>query len=268
MERLHQISGRLGLWMMLIALSGFFSACDTYNFSTPQPVNGESLSQFPSTLMGTWRDKNEKHGVTYDIQQNYFSIVTYQPRTVIRGICPHRLDNGDTPYPSGQEFFYRLQMDSTKMQFDTIPNFIIRGSYIYHIGEDNSLSKGFTFSTSHDTITVYQTDSLTIDLGQNAILRTVGEEVYAISLRNRILNLDDQTSDWWQVRILKQIDPDNWEIMGFSSNAKSLPCIFQVGDTNSRDYYLDCAWSKSEMLQLMNQGHFDDRDTIVRVRQK
>lgn len=255
-------------YLILLALIGFFSSCNTYNFSTPQPVNGNKLTSFPQTLLGQWRDNGKKNEEVYEIHEKFFSLVVRETQTVIRGICPSRLEKGDSFNLSGQDFLFKVKFDSAQIKSDTVPNYIIRGKIIYHVCEDKSLDRGYPFVSNGDTITISRKDSLTIDLGNSAILKALGPKVYVISLRNRLLNLNDRTGDWWQIRILRQIDQDRWEIMGFSSIAKSLPCIFQTGDTTSTDYYSDCAWSKSDMLHLMNEGLFNDRDTIVRVRQK
>ena len=265
MKRKHR---RKGWWICLLFISSLsYWSCDTYNFSQPQPAGVQNLQEFPPELLGAWQEKKDKGSDAYIIQKRFLLLVSVSTQTVIKGIWPKLTQDGKIEYPTTGTCFAKIRFDSLMQPLDTIPNFLIRGAFIYEIGEDKSLSRGYPYTTFLDTITISMNDTLAIDLGQNAMLRRVNKNLYVVSLRNRILELDNSSSaDWWQIRLVRVISPQMVEVSSFSLNSKRLPCIFQVGDTTSTDYYGDCNWSKKEMLEMVDIGYFGDKDTLIRIK--
>jgi hypothetical protein len=141
----------------------------------------------------------------------------------------------------------------------------LRGDYIYEYENERYLTKGYPWYEQQDTIIAIRNDTFCIDLGQNAFLRQVSKNIYALNIRNRILGVNDEEfNDWWHLNLLKITGDKSAEIWDESSKLRELSCMFQSGSPHLDYYYSDCIWTKEEILRMFKDGYFEINNQLTR----
>lgn len=270
MKERYEKSKKPRLFISLIVSLFLLSSCDSFNFSHPQPFDKENIYQFPDEFLGKWREKDttsyseEKETTTekedssyYYVGRNYVLVVIYEKKKVLAGEWPKLNDKNEWVYPP--EGFGRLKevkYDSLNNPVDTISKYIISNNKIYEIGENRFLYRGYNYTWIEDTITIHETDSVYIDLGQNAFLRKLSDSLYVLNINNSVLSFDE-LDNWWRLIILEMKADGNlwqWECNGKTGE---LTCMFYDRPSKSDIFFFDCQWSSQEILRLMREGYFE-----------
>ncbi len=285
----------------IISATGFvFISCDFYNFSQPQPYDKEKLYQFPDELLGKWKEKdtvtygiefsvpvNGKGGNHFNtedkrpdkvaveaaaedssfywIQKDYLVITVSEKKKVLAGAWP-KLDNkNEFVYPpKGFQGEYEIKYDTLKKPVDTVAKHIISSNRIYGLEPDRYLLRGYEYTRLKDTITVFQKDSLYIDLGQNAFLRKLTDSLYVFNINNSVLSFSEM-ENWWRLIVLEITatgQVNQWEC---NNRTGELACMFYDRPSKYDQFYFDCIWSAAEMLRLMKEGYFEKTAVLYRV---
>ncbi len=132
---------------------------------------------------------------------------------------------------------------------------------IYEIREEVFLEKGYSFRLDADTIIVFKNDTICVDLGQNAFLRKLNENLYVLNIRNSILG---EESSWWRLILLEKTKEPVIKLWECDSKAGELSSMFYSQLVKRDVFYFDSKWSASQMLELIEQGYFTVSATLVR----
>ena len=146
--------------VFIITISFFailiLGACNTNNFSEPQPVKGNNIYQFPGMFHGYWSDKDfdlvftdSSHITFIDISQQKISLDSSS--YITSGLDP---DHQKTKYRQVNKVNY----DSLGLPSDTSITYIIREPLIYKMGMDNLLQTGYYYKESKDSIIIYKNE--------------------------------------------------------------------------------------------------------------
>lgn len=235
----------------------FFSSCEIYNFSRPQPIDKENIYEFPESFRGKWFSKNDGESLSiYKDRVRYLSG-EYEEK-IITSAWPRIDSNGFfTGPPFWGRSLYTINYDSLKRPIDTVSNYLLRGGYIYEISYDSSINNGKPYHRIGDTIYVAHSDSTWLDLGQNAFLRKLAKNMYTINILNRTIGMED--NNWWQVFIIEKNNAGSVIILGCNDKSEKLPEMFYAKQGN---YYFDSNWTTEEMLQLIRKGYFSDSSVL------
>ena len=214
MEKATQnLQGKWNL-VLVVLITLFFSSCDAYNFSEPQPVDQENRYDFPNSYLGSWTNadiSDQDMYIEYHIHKNYVLFITQVKERIASGAWPRVNDKGEYRYPTQKPIpesgvLMTIRYDSLKRPVDTVRNYLFRSGFIYKV-EEKGLSKGYTYKKEQDTIILFRNDTNFIDLGANAFLRPLDKDKYVLNIRNRILGEDN---DWWRVMILEKMMISPW----------------------------------------------------------
>lgn len=247
--------------IMVICISVFFSSCDSYNFSQPQPVDKANIYEFPNELIGQWFVEGDESKSYIVSKKNVLFIMNDNTR-IVNGAWPKISDSGDYLFPPlpPYESFKTINYDSLKRPVDTIDNFLLRGQYIYRIDSDKFLGKGYPYAIEKDTINFLENDTISIDLGQNAFLRQLNKDFYVLNIRNNILD-EDMYNDWWQIMLLEKKEDQTINIWECTPKTEELACKFYERPSKSAIFYFDCEWATADILRLVREGYFEVSST-------
>ena len=252
-----------GKWnlVLVVLITVFFSSCDAYNFSEPQPVDQENRYDFPNSYLGSWTNadiSDQDMYIEYHIHKNYVLFISQVKERITNGAWPRVNNKGEFRYPIQKPIpesgvLMTIRYDSLKRPVDTVRNYLFRSGFIYKV-EEKGLSKGYTYKKEQDTIILFRNDTNFIDLGANAFLRPLDKDKYVLNIRNRILGEDN---DWWRVMILEKNDDKSLAIRECTSKSGAVPNIFYAFHNGGRDiYYIDGRWTSADMLRLFKEGYF------------
>lgn len=277
MKKKYEKSKKPWQFISLIAPLFLFSSCDSFNFSHPQPYDKENIYQFPDEFLGKWRETDttsndgekeitepSEDSSYYYIDRNYVLFVIYEKKKVLAGEWPKLNDKNEWVYPP--EGFGRLneiRYDSLNNPVDTTGKYVFSNNKIYEIGGNRFLYPGHNYTRIKDTITILETDSVYVDLGQNAFLRKLSDSLYVLNINNSTLSIEE-LDNWWRLIILEmKADGKLWQ---WECNGKTgeLTCMFYDRPSKSDIFYFDCQWSSKEILRLMREGYFD-KNFMLRV---
>ena len=301
-NRYRKLSGS-GLFNVMIIISFLFTSCDSYNFSGPQPYDKEKIYQFPDAFLGRWKEKDtvkvsevnapvggkggdhfnlnhdqqnkktvgkaDEDSAFYCIYRNYLILVNVEKEQILTGAWPKLNNKNELVYPAqGFGRLYEIQYDSLNRPVDTVSKYIISGNKIYKKESDHFLLRGYDYTREKDTITILKKDSFYIDLGQNAFLRKLTENLYVLNINNRVLGLDGgggEMNQWWTLYVLEITGDGKINRWQCNNKASELPCMFFDRTSQSDQLYFDCRWSTAEMLRLMKEGYFEKNQVLEKM---
>jgi hypothetical protein len=239
----------------------FFTGCDSFYFSRPQPSDRENLGQFPKSMQGLWLDvsDNEEDGgdvILTDDEQTQYRIDrqriwiygTDEVSLIDRVLTPELAEKESTsdrsPFPSLRE----ERRDSSSGQIDTIDHFIIHDSMIHPL-EDGKLRRGYPFRKSGDTILFTRRDTSCMELGHHLLLRKVSKNLYALNFRD---GTNREAKDWWEIIIVR---PEKGALNGYFPGKKmgEHPAKFLERNQN---HYLDLDIRANEMEAMIRDSLF------------
>lgn len=245
-------------------ISIFFYSCDSYNFASPQPVDKENIYEFPADIRGNWVSENENELII--ISRSYASLRNTGKEKIVKGIWPVLNDSGAVIYPPvSYKSFNTIRFDSLQKPIDTIPNYLLDKNNIYEVNEDGKLGKGYQYKLDKDTIILFKNEEVIIDLGRNAFIRKLKNDLYVINIMNSILG---QENPWWQITILEKKGNDHLNIWDCNGKLKKHPSMFYtpVKGRGSGNYYFNSKWSTNDILHLMDEGYFEVSNTLKRAK--
>lgn len=260
---------RWTIWYRLLIPVFIFpllNSCGSFHYRQPIPVDEKNIYEFPKEFLGHWISRNEEDNDEYFVDKKYILFISNDTEKIVKGSWPKLDEKGNFLYPGGGYLqFSTIEYDSLKKPADTINNFLLRGDYIYEYENKRYLNKGYPWYQQRDTIIIIKNDTFCIDLGQNAFLRQVNKNLYALNIRNRILGFNDEEFDeWWHLTLLKINGNETVEIWEESSKMKNLSCMFQAGDSLQDYYYSDCMWTKADIQKMFKDGYFEINNHLVR----
>ncbi|HEX7457399.1 MAG TPA: hypothetical protein VF301_03105 [Ginsengibacter sp.] len=256
-------------WRRLLILGFIFPllySCGSYHYREPLPIDEKNIYEFPKEFLGHWIDKDDDDDDEYFVDKKYILFISNGKEKIAKGLWPKLDEKGNYLFPGGgYHEFSTIEYDSLKKPIDTINNFLLRGDYIYEYENKRYLNKGYPWYEQQDTIIVIKNDTFCIDLGQNAFLRKVNKNLYALNIRNRILGFNDEEfDDWWHLTLLKIKRDQTVEIWEESSKLKGLSCMFQAGSPLQNYYYSDCKWTKADIQKMFKDGYFEINNQLIR----
>jgi len=254
-QRVYRIPGL----MLAFCFSVFFSSCDSYNFSQPQPVDKANIYEFPKEFIGQWFVEGDE-SKSYIVSKKNVLFIMYDTTRIVNGAWPKITDSGDYLFPPLPPYgsFKTIYYDSLKRPIDTIDNYLLREQYIYEIRSGRFLGKGFSYAIEKDTIIILDNDTICIDLGQNAFLRQLNKNLFVLNIRNSILGEDFwNNSDWWRLMLLEKKEDQTVNIWECTSKTEELSCMFYDRPSKSDIFYFDCQWTTADMLRLVKDGYFE-----------
>lgn len=252
--------------LVFIGMIGIFSSCDSYNFSAPQPVDKANIFEFPKELKGKWSAKEENDGGFYYFNKKYVLLVFNDTDKAVKGAWP-KIDAAGKmiSVPGSYNSIETITYDNFKKPVDTAINYLFRSGYVYEIADRKFLKKAYPFVLDKDTVVIVKTDTICIDLGQNAFLRQLNRNTYVLNIRNSILGEDaSDYSNWWRLIILERKSDQAYNLWECTSKTENLPCRFFAGISKSNIFYFDCQWTSAEILQMMKEGYFEVSSEIIR----
>jgi hypothetical protein len=243
------------LALAVIIIAG---ACNTNNFSEPQPASAKNIYEFPEMFRGYWSDRDfdmvftdASHITFIDISQQKValdssSFISKGPST-FSGTVNYRQVN-------------KISYDSLGLPADTIITYVIREPLIYKMGSDNLLQTGYKYKQIKDTIVIFKNERQGIDIGNNAFLRRVTDSLYVLNISNRILIRDNY---FWQVALIEKTPNDEINYYIPSDKIGSLPCMFYSYTDN---FFYDCKWGPEDIKRLMKEGYFEKTNVLKRTK--
>lgn len=170
--------------------------------------------------------------------------------------------NYNTP-PEACNILNSIYYDSLLNPVDTACNYIFRKNLIYGIKDNFLLEKGYHFDSSGSDITVFKNDTIGVDLGRNAFLKKLDENLYALNIRYQAIGDDNH---WWLLLILEKAKDGSIKIWQCSDKSGELPSMFYSRPSKADEYFFDSQWCALEMLQLMKKGYFEVTNTLTRCK--
>lgn len=250
----------------LFIMSVLFYACNSYNFSDPQPSDKKNILAFPREMLGSWLAADEGDYDSYLVYQKHILITSHKKIKIVTGAWPQLNEKGEYIRPSATyKVCKTIQYDSLHTVIDTITNYLVWKNKIYEINEDGFLDKGNFFTVDKDTLNVYTHDTLIIDLGKNAFLRQLNNHFYVLNIRNSILGNDAAPiSNWWRVMLLEIREDKTLHIWECADKSQKLDCMFYERPSKSDIFYFDCNWTSADILRLAKEGYFEVSNKLYR----
>lgn len=248
--------------LILMLISCMLMGCEVQYFTEAQPVDRKNLPSFPAAMRGVWSDKSGK--MLTHIERNTISLRS--AGMVYPGVSKasplDTLKNGNRR--DVENAVQSVVWSTDLKRLDTVPNFIVRGSVIYKL-DDDQLTFGAPFHRVGDSLQV-NTD-FTFTLNQDIFLRKVDETSYIINARMSDIQEEmNGEGRWWSFQLWEIPKRDSLFISNVEDNIeKSSGLIHSHGSIN----YYDIRWSAREILALRD-SIFGKRDAepLVRVRTK
>ena len=253
----YVIRDKIIIFILLIITTVVLLSCETYNFSSPQPVDKENLYEFPAFFRGYWVD-DENETLYIDSKFLWYSVKDSEK--VIAGSWPRLTDSGTFLHtPFLYKSFKTIQYDSLRNPIDTFTNYLQHENKVYQVNTEGLLEKGFNFQLQGDTFTILRNDTTIIDLGHYAFLRKVNHDIYTLNICNNLLG---EKNNWWQLFILEKKNDDKLNVWMAKSKLSKHPAMFFE---EKRNYYFDIKWTGEEILSLMKDQYFDLDITLCKV---
>ena len=233
------------------------TACNTYNFSHPLPLDKPSMPDFPVELRGQWLDSvNDQH---YFISRQYGYLIAQDTDKIVRGVWPHPNPSGGYDIaPFSYRSLSRSQYDSVKMKIDTLPNYLLRKTAIFKVDAQGYLENGYPYIIENDTLVAPKMDTLRFDLGNNAVLRKLTNSLYVLNVKNNVFNIPPgrdavELNSWWQIVLLRVMADGNIRLYVPGNKMEKDPSVFYDYQDN---YYLDADWTGAAMMHLLGDSSF------------
>ena len=241
---------------VLLIMLCTFSSCTSYFYSRPQPVDGKDIRSFPKKYRHIWVDED---GTRLLITKDHLEISLPDSQRVVRG---YRINDRSGLQPD-YLCEHTLRFDSLENKYDTILNYIVRGSVLYEVDAEGELGKGRTFRMDHDTMFAERTDTISIDMGQNAFLRQIDKDRYVLNIRASITG---QSSNWWTFFIFGMDKDGTLATYGHAEKTLRLPEMFYRPPSGkyAGDYYFDAYWTKDDMARMIREGYFEKESNLKR----
>lgn len=234
---------------LFIPLLLFFYSCDSYNFSHPQPVDRENISEFPAVFRGNWIDDDSE---TILINKNAISILTKEQVNIVKGIWPTKDTAGKYRYLSpSYKSFSSILFDSLQNPIDTVNNYLLNGDHLYEIADKGLLEQGYHYTTGADTFRIQKIDTFTVDLGTNAFLRDIGNGFFVMNIRNQVLGRE---SRWWQLFVLELRNERLINTWYCSYRLTDDVAMFYEKHNN---YYFNSSWTSADINKFIKEGKFE-----------
>lgn len=302
MKAIHDTLKKRLLLNSILIIPFLFISCTSYNFSTPQPSDQDNLYQFPDEFLGKWKDKdsvityefemtlplNDRGGSLFNpeetnknkisfgnefadsdfycIYKEYMVWVHVENKKIIKGAWPKLDDKKEFVYQAKDyATMAKIIYDSLKNPVDTFINYIIRGNKIYEKDPEGFLDRGNNFTLAKDTIIIHKKDSAFLDLGKNAFLRKLTNNIYVLNIHNGILSMKD-LENWWTLIILETTGNNSFTRWECSLQSTGISCMFYKRPPNYHDFYFDCRWNTTEMLRLFRGGYFEEAASMEKTR--
>jgi hypothetical protein len=186
--------------LIFMLISSMLIGCEVQYFTEAQPVDRKNLSSFPASMRGVWSDKSGK-ALTH-IERNTISLrssgMVYPGVSIANPV--DTLKNG---HRRNVDNAVQTVVWSTNLnRLDTLPNFIVRGSVIYQLNDDQ-LTIGAPFQVVGDSLQV--NIALSYTLNQDIFLRKVNETTYVMNAKMGDIRKEmDGEGRWWSFQL--------WEI--------------------------------------------------------
>lgn len=239
----------LYILLFIPALSLLLGACDTYNFSHPQPVDKKDGYEFPATFQGNWVDDDSEW---VQIGKNHIGMLISEKETIVEGTWPQRDQQGQFVYLAPAYKSVRsVIFDSLQVPVDTVDNYLVNGEHIYEVTEKGTLEQGYHYTKNEDTFTIEKKDTIIVDLGHNALLRDIGGGFWVLNVMNQVIG---KSNRWWQLFILEKKNNETINLWYCSYQLTQLPVMFYEKNNN---YYFNSKWTAAEMRKLIKQGAFE-----------
>lgn len=253
-----------GLFLYIPFFMLLFS-CDSHHFLFPQPIDKINIEEFPKDFRGSWFAPEEGEDSYYRITRKNVAIITRDTIGIVSGAWPAITSSGEMiEVPFSFMPFSSITYDSLKRPVDTSSNYVVAGNLIYEMTRTGFLNRGYPFYTIADSIYYLQDDTLFIDLGQNAFLRSLNKNFYMLNILNRVHGKWwADLNDWWLLVLLEKNDQSSFNVWKPSSKLVKLPCLILPGDSSGLHYY-GCAWTNDELLRLIKDGYFERSTTMYR----
>ena len=258
MKTSFPVTCRIQGFLILFAASFFLFSCDTYNFSRPQPVDKDNIYNFPKDYLGSWlsTDTSEKDThLEYHIHKNNVLFISHSRESILKGAWPKMNSKGEYMLAPGlMQTMEAIQYDSLKRPIDTSKNYLLENNKIYAI-DKNGFSKGYDYTSEGDTIYLLRYDTTFIDLGLNAFLRKLNNNIYVFNIRNTVMGTENP---WWRIMLMEKNGNQSFRIWVCSSQKGAFPSVFYKQHFDGSDhYYIDASLSTAEILELFNKGNFE-----------
>jgi hypothetical protein len=241
--------------LISLCLAVFLYCCTTYNFSQPQPVDRKNIYTFPKKFRGVWGSEiTPKDSANAELEKGTYSFVLNKhylrfTQTREENILLKNL----------KEIIY----DSLQKKMDTITHYVLHEGYIYSVDASGLLDEPHAYHLENDTITIFENDTIYVDLGKNAFLRKLNKNFYVLNMRNFLI---DQGSMGWYLVILEKEHKGILAYLECGDKSTTLPSMFYAkhSENGGGSYYFNSKWTSVEMLQLIHQGYFDTSETLVK----
>jgi hypothetical protein len=230
--------------LISLCLAVFLYCCTTYNFSQPQPVDRKNIYTFPKKFRGIWGSEitpkdsasaeSEKETYSFVLNKHYLRFAqTREENILLKNL---------------KEIIY----DSLQKKMDTITHYLLHDGYIYRVDASGLLDEPHAYHLENDTITIFENDTIYVDLGKNAFLRKLNKNFYVLNMRNFLV-------------ILEKEHKGTLTYLECGDKSPTLPSMFYAKHSeNGGSYYFNSRWTSAEMLQLIHQGYFDTSETLVK----
>lgn len=242
-SRRERVVALLNLFLYVV-LWGWLVSCDTYHFSSPQPIDVKDLVQFPKEARGVWVDEQDLDTVV--IAKNTIEFYSYERQVVIKpfGAWERVMDR-----PAGYYSFQSVRYDTGLNVLDTVANYVIKDGLIYEI--KYGLKAGCPFFEKNDSLFCTCKNVFLLELGKKFFLRKISKGQYIINAHESLVIRPD--SEWWQI-LFMEIDNDN-RIRTYLPNAtiRSDPSlIHRMKD----EYFFSAQWSLADVRKNIRKGLF------------
>ncbi len=265
MKKGQWIEYRTGIYI-LGCLSIFLTSCESFNFSKPQPADKENMYAFPEELQGNWID--DKNDGSLYIGKQHLEVFETDTIKIIAGAWPRLDGNNDFIFsPTSYSNFKTIRYDSLKRPIDTIPNYLLRGNYLYEMNDLGLLGRAYLYRVDKDTTSITKNDTTIIELGRKAFLRRLSNDFWVLNISNEILDIykDNDFNHWWQIVILEKKDDQHINLWYSTTKLEKQPAMFY---SHNGYYYFDGAWTSAEMIKLIKDGTFKLGSKLIRDKKK
>jgi hypothetical protein len=255
------IQSRKKLLFNFLALAAIIiaGACNTNNFSEPQPASAKNIYEFPEMFRGYWSDRDfdmvftDANHITFiDISQQKVPLDSSSFISI--GV------DSNSKGPAKFRQVNKVNYDTLGLPADTMITYIIREPLIYKMGSDHLLQTGYKYKQLKDTIVIFKNERQGIDIGNNAFLRKVSDSLYVLNISNRILIRDNY---FWQVALIEKTPNDEINYYIPSDKIGTLPCMFYRYTDN---FFYDCKWLPADIKKLMKEGYFEKTNVLKRTK--
>lgn len=239
----------------------FFSSCDNYYFSRPQPADRKDERSFPRAMHGRWIDviDNEESGsdvILSDSLQTIYSIDRqriwiFEASTVVlldRMLTFEKTERERSMEESSLPSLREQRYDSITGRMDTIDNFILHDDRIHPV-EDDRLGMGYPFMRRGDTIFFVRRDTTIMELGHHLKLRKASRNLYVLNFRDGV---SKEARGWWEVLLVRPSE-QGFDVFAAAKHMSSHPAIFHEARGT---HYMDLDIRADELEGMIRDSLF------------